>query len=168
VPGFQLVIVGDGPQRELVQKAVDESGGWIHWLGAQTGRDKARVLSMSQLMLNPGMVGLSILDSLVAGVPMVTTAYPHHSPEIVYLHSGQNGLMTENNVDSFAAGVVHLLNHPEELDKLRAGCRASAEEYTIEKMADHFCNGILACLSVQEKEKNRSRLGRKTVSGEQV
>lgn len=163
VPDFQLVIVGDGPQRDLVRAAVDEAGGWIRWLGARTGRDKARVLSMSQLMLNPGMVGLSILDSLVAGVPMVTTAYPHHSPEIVYLHSGQNGLMTDNDVESFVAGVVRLLGDPAELDTLRAGCRASAREYTIEKMADHFCKGILACLSAQEKGKTRLRAGQKTV-----
>lgn len=168
VPDFQLVIVGDGPQRELVRRAADASGGWIHWLGAQTGRAKARVLSMSQLMLNPGMVGLSVLDSLVAGVPMVTTSYPHHSPEIAYLHHGQNGLMTDNDVNAFANGVVRLLEHPAELDGLRAGCRASAREYTIEKMADNFCNGILACLSARKKEKTGWWLRRKTVAGEQA
>ena len=168
VPDFQLVIVGDGPQRDRVRQAVDEAGGWIHWLGAQSGRNKARVLSLSTLMLNPGMVGLSILDSLVAGVPMVTTAYPYHSPEIVYLHSGQNGLVTDNDVESFVAGVVRLLEHPVELDALRAGCRMSAQEYTIEKMADHFSEGILACLSAGEKATNRSQQGRETVSRERV
>lgn len=168
VPDFQLVIVGDGLQRELVRKAVEEAGGWIHWLGAQTGHDKARVLSMSQLMLNPGMVGLSILDSLVAGVPMVTTAYPHHSPEIVYMHSGENGLMTDNDVESYVDSVVRLLNAPAELETLRVGCWASAHNYTIEKMADHFCHGILACLSAQKKKKVSSHLGQRTVSGEKV
>jgi glycosyltransferase involved in cell wall biosynthesis len=168
VPDFQLVIVGDGPQRDLVKAAVDEAGGWIHWLGAQAGCDKARVLSMSQLMLNPGMVGLSILDSLVAGVPMVTTAYSHHSPEIVYLHSGENGLMTNNDVESFSADVVRLLKHPAELEVLRAGCRATAQEYTIEKMAEHFCTGILACLSSPKKGITYAQSVQKTISGEQA
>ncbi len=152
VPDFQLVIVGDGPQRDRVRQAVAEAGGWIHWLGARTELDKARVLAISQLMLNPGMVGLSILDSLVARVPMVTTDYPYHSPEIVYLHSGQNGLITGNDVASFVTAVVRLLRHPAELDMLRTGCRASAQEYTIEKMAEHFCQGILACLATEDQD----------------
>jgi len=168
IPDFQLVIVGDGPQRELVKAAVDEAGGWIHWLGARAGRDKARVLSMSRLMLNPGMVGLSILDSLVAGVPMVTTNYPYHSPEIVYLHSGVNGLMTENDLESFSVGVVRLLKNLVELEALRVGCQATAQEYTIEKMADHFCNGILACLSSPEKGKECAPLGQKTIPAERA
>lgn len=166
VPDFQLVVVGDGPQRDLVCAAMEESGGWIHWLGARTGRDKARVLSMAQLMLNPGMVGLSVVDALVAGVPMVTTAYLHHSPEIAYLHSGQNGLMTENDVLPFVAGVVRLLEHPAELEVLRAGCLASAPDYTIEKMADRFCDGILSCLASQEKERIPVQSGRKTIAGD--
>lgn len=165
VPDFQLVIVGDGPEREKVRKAVAAAGGWIHWLGARAGRDKARALAMSQLMLNPGMVGLSILDSLVAGVPLVTTTYPHHSPEIAYLQSGRNGLITENEVDAFAGGVVHMFQHEPEIEALREGCRASVGEYSIESMADNFCEGILACLATQEKEKKRTWRGRRTVAG---
>lgn len=166
VPAFQLVIVGDGPLRDMVRDTVAASGGWIHWLGARSGRDKARVLAMSQLMLNPGMVGLSVLDSLVAGVPMVTANFPGHSPEIAYLHSGHNGLMTENSVEAFANSVMRLLQQPADIEKLRAGCRKSASEYTIEKMADNFTNGILACLSGHEKERKGSQTVHKSVAGE--
>lgn len=156
VPDFQLVLVGDGPERDRVQAAVAAAGGWIHWLGARTGLDKARILAISQLMLNPGMVGLSILDSLVAGVPMATTTYPHHSPEIAYMRPGVNGLMTENEVGAYARAVASLLKQPEELLRLRRGCLESANDYTVEKMADSFCEGILACLNMQEKEKRAS------------
>lgn len=124
VPDFQLVIVGDGPQRELVRRAAAEADGWVHWLGARAGRDKARVLAISQLMLNPGMVGLSILDALVAAGPMVTTTYPYHSPEIAYLESGRNGLITAGDVEAFAEGVVRLIEAPGQLACLQAGCRA--------------------------------------------
>lgn len=168
VPDFQLVIVGDGPQRALVREAAAASGGWMHWLGAKTGRDKAQVLAMSQLMLNPGMVGLSVLDSLVAAVPMVTTAYPHHSPEIAYLQSGRNGLMTEDDVAAFADGVASLLEQPVELERLRRGCRETAGNYTIERMAENFCDGILDCLSAREKETTGTWPERKKAAGEQA
>lgn len=149
VPDFQLVVIGDGPQRDLVEKAASDAGGWIHWLGARSGRDKALALAMSELMLNPGMVGLSVVDAFVAGVPMVTTSYQMHSPEIAYLESGMNGLITDNNTRAFAAGVTHLLADVDALEVLRNGCRESALEYTLDHMAENFCNGIVSCLSGQ-------------------
>jgi len=96
---------------------------------------------------------------------MGTTAYPHHSPEIAYLQTGRNGLMTGYEVDAFADGVVRLFQQAQELDALREGCRASAGEYTVERMADNFCEGILACLAMREKEKKRSWWGRRAVAG---
>ncbi|HRH79706.1 MAG TPA: glycosyltransferase family 4 protein [Thiobacillaceae bacterium] len=147
VPDFRLVLVGDGPQRDFVARTVAEHPDWMTWLGARTGRDKALALAMSDLLLNPGMVGLSILDAFVAGVPMVTTAHQLHSPEIAYLQSGINGLMTEDSPDAFVDGVVGLLSDSAALAALREGCRVSAQDYSIENMADRFCRGILACLS---------------------
>ncbi|MCA1978450.1 MAG: glycosyltransferase, partial [Thiobacillus sp.] len=108
--------------------------------------EKAKALAVAELMLNPGMVGLSILDSLVAGVPMVTTDYPYHSPEIGYLDSGVNGVMTAHDPQTYAAAVTDLLRHPARIEALRAGCLESAGNYTIEKMAGRFTQGILDCL----------------------
>jgi glycosyltransferase involved in cell wall biosynthesis len=147
VPDFHLVLLGDGPDRELVARRAAEAGGWITWLGARTGREKALVLAMSRLMLNPGMVGLAVLDSFVAGVPMVTTAHSQHSPEIAYLDSGRNGLITEDSLEAFVDGVLGLLADPARLSRLSEGCRVSAREYSIERMADNFRDGILACLA---------------------
>lgn len=158
VPDFQLVIVGDGPERDRVRQAA-EANTWVHWLGARGGRDKALILKMSTLMLSPGAVGLTILDALVAGVPMVTTNCSHHGPEIAYLHSGENGLMTEYDPDAFTEGVVRLLEQPAELEAMRAACLASAGAYTIEKMAENFCEGILACLKNQSEHPADERDG---------
>lgn len=146
VPDFQLLLVGDGPLRDQVRHEVEASGGWMHWAGALKGVEKAKALAVAELMLNPGMVGLSILDSLVAGVPMVTTDYPYHSPEIGYLDSGVNGVMTAHDPQTYAAAVTDLLRHPARIEALRAGCLESAGNYTIEKMAGRFTQGILDCL----------------------
>ena len=146
VPDFQLVIVGDGPQRDMVKHATEQAGGWIHWLGARMGRDKALLLRMSTIMLNPGMVGLGILDSFLARLPMVTSACGTHSPEIAYLHNGVNGIMTPADVDAYSAAVQTLLADEILLQKLRDGCVAAAENVSLEKMAENFCQGIERCL----------------------
>lgn len=150
IPDFHLVIVGDGPLRDQVKQAVTNADGWIHWLGARKGREKALLLKLSSVMLNPGMVGLGILDSFVAKLPMVTTAYAHHSPEIAYFEEGINGLMTAMDVDAYSKAVLGLLENEVLYRKLQEGCGRSAEKVSLEEMANRFCEGITRCLEQKD------------------
>ena len=70
-------------------------------LGVRKGQAKADVLALAKVMINPGVVGLNILDSFVAGVPMITTNCKGHGPEIAYLTNGENGLMTTTSLDDY-------------------------------------------------------------------
>ena len=98
-------------------------------------------------MLNPGLVGLGILDSFTCEIPMVTTDCCLHSPEIAYLTSGTNGVMTDNTLEAYTQACVRLLQQPATLAKLKLGCAQSATEFTIENMASHFADGVLGCLA---------------------
>lgn len=147
VPDFQLVVVGDGPLADQVRVAEAASGGWFHWVGVRTGREKALLLTMARVMLNPGMVGLSILDSFVAGVPMVTTNIASHSPEIAYLESDVNGLVTADSINAFTAAAVSVLNDDALYQRLRKACLDSAGRYTLDHMTENFCDGIERCLA---------------------
>jgi glycosyltransferase involved in cell wall biosynthesis len=141
IPDFQLLIVGEGPERDKVQAwcAVNP---WTRWTGARFGREKVVHVSLAQVMLNPGLVGLGILDAFVCGTPMLTTDCGIHSPEIAYLDNGVNGVMTADDVDVYAGACVQLLRNPAALEALRAGCEASAQEYTVENMARRFAEGV--------------------------
>lgn len=155
IPDFQLLIVGDGPKREQV-KAWCAAHPWAYWAGAKFGRDKAAHMAVAQIQLNPGLVGLGILDSFVCGVPMLTTDCGIHSPEIAYLQNGLNGLMTANDLQDYADACVRLLQDPVGLDRLRAGCAASAREYTVENMAQRFADGIARCLETPRYQRART------------
>ena len=120
---------------------------WLRYPGSVYGRDKAVYLRLADVLLNPGMVGLSILDAFVAGAVMVTTDCGNHSPEIDYLVNGENGLMTENTIDSYVAEVTGLLRDPDRMAHLRDGAKQSAVKYSIENMADNFNDGILQALA---------------------
>jgi glycosyltransferase involved in cell wall biosynthesis len=146
---FHLLIVGDGPLRNVVEKYC-ASRPWCVWVGAQKGRKKALYLAMADVLLNPGAVGLGILDSFAAGVPMVTTDCRLHGPEFAYLRHGENGEVTGNSLDAYAAGVQRVLNDDAYRIRLREGCRSSAETYTIENMEQNFREGILAALSADK------------------
>ncbi|EGV27654.1 glycosyl transferase group 1 [Thiorhodococcus drewsii AZ1] len=145
LPDFHLLIIGDGPERDKV-RAWCSSNGWAQWVGARQGREKVAYFSMAQVMLNPGAVGLGILDSFVCRTPMLTTDCRLHGPEIAYLENGVNGWMTANEIESYVDICVRLLSDEQVLEHLRRGCDACAVEYTVENMAQRFADGIVNCL----------------------
>jgi glycosyltransferase involved in cell wall biosynthesis len=145
VPEFSAVFVGDGPDRTVVEAAAARHQ-WIYYVGAKVGRELAPYYRLSKVLLMPGMVGLAIVDSFVAGIPMFTTDLPLHSPEIAYLESGVNGTMTAHDVHAYAAVVAQYLLEPSRLARLVEGCKRSAAKYTIENMVENFARGIERCL----------------------
>jgi len=98
-------------------------------------------------MLNPGLVGLGILDSFASGTQMFTTDCGLHSPEISYLESGKNGVMTANDIHAYADAISAVLADSGALEKLRSGALAIAPRYTIENMAERICGGIISCMA---------------------
>lgn len=146
VPDFHLLIVGEGAARDKVL-AWCSANSWVRWVGGRFGREKVAYMSVAQVMLNPGLVGLGILDAFVCGVPMLTTDCGIHSPEISYLENGVNGTMTADDLDAYVEAGVRLLRDPQALDVLRVGCATSAQEYTVANMACRFADGIERTLS---------------------
>jgi glycosyltransferase involved in cell wall biosynthesis len=146
IPGFQLVVAGMGSEQGKIQEAA-RAHPWIHYVGHLAGDDKAVALVSSDILLNPGAVGLGVLDSFASGTPYFTTDCGTHGPEIAYLKSGQNGMITADDMPAYADTVIGVLSDPDRLAALRSGAAASASYYSVEKMADRFCAGIVSCLS---------------------
>lgn len=141
VPELQLLVMGGGPQADEVARFA-ETRPWVRYVGPQFGRRKAALLSLAQLWLNPGLVGLGILDAFSAGLPLVTTDVPVHSPEIEYLEHGVNGLMVPASVPDLTDALACLLRDPLRMRALRDGALASAERYSIETMVENFAQGV--------------------------
>ncbi len=146
IPTFHLLIAGAGPEQEQIEAAA-LTYPWIHYLGPILDKEKALALTISDVILNPGLVGLGILDSFASGTPMFTTDCGLHSPEISYLHSGKNGVMTEDNIDIYTDTVSKFLLNHEQLLALKVGALSSAPHYTIDNMVNRIQDGILACLA---------------------
>lgn len=144
-PRFRLLVVGGGREADIVQRASD-CNPCIVYAGPVFGRDKAICFKMAEVFLNPGLVGLAILDSFAAGLPFVTTKEALHSPEIDYLDTGVNGLMVSGNEEVFAKTVVGLMKNSDHLSMMRQGALKSASRYTVENMVQNMSNGIIACL----------------------
>jgi glycosyltransferase involved in cell wall biosynthesis len=154
VPDFELLIAGSGPLAAMVEQHAARHP-WVHYLGVRKGRDKVEAIALAQVMLNPGLVGLGVLDSFACGVPMLTTDCRLHSPEIAYLRHGHNGLVAPDTFEDYVQAAVTLLTQPEASRRLKQGCTDSALRYTVENMARRFTDGIGRCLDAP-------RLGERT------
>jgi L-malate glycosyltransferase len=145
IKDFELIVIGVGPEEYKVQNAI-KGHTWIHYVGQKYGIEKALLLKLGAVFLMPGGVGLAILDSFVAGMPLITTDCKLHGPEIAYLNQGKNGFITADRLDDYVATVVYILKNKSVLSQMSKACIADAEKYSIDNMARNFTDGVVKAL----------------------
>ena len=150
IADFHMVIVGSGPQREIVERAAGRHD-WLRYCGVQFGMSKAICLRSADVMLSPGALGVGILDSFASGLPLITTDHGTHGPEIDYLRSGENGVMTADSLEAFVSASEELLFDSDLRHRLGAAARKDAEHYTLDNMVENFRRGILAALETRSR-----------------
>lgn len=141
MPDFQLIIAGGGPEERSVRQraaALD----WVHPVGPVAGARKIEWLAVAEVLIAPGAVGLGLVEAFAAGVPMVVCEGGGHGPELAYLESGVNGLLVPATPQVLARAVLSLLQEVPLVQRLREGCRAAADRYTLEAMVANFCDGV--------------------------
>lgn len=145
---FHCIVIGDGEERMIVDAlAIDRA--WLHVLGKQTGRQKALSFKASSLLLNPGLVGLNVVDGFSAGLVMITVADSRHGPEFAYLNDGSNALVVDGDVVDYADVTVGLIRNEARLRLMREAALADSDKYTVESMAERFVDGISKCLNAR-------------------
>ncbi|WDV54237.1 glycosyltransferase family 4 protein [Streptomyces coeruleorubidus] len=151
LPGFRLLVAGDGADRPLVEAMASTAKSPVVPLGHMTGRQVALLGAVSDVMLMPGRVGLCAVDSFVLRTPVVTTDWPWHAPEFEYLRNGRNAVITSDDPAVYAAAVQALLTDQTRLASFRTRCREDAAAYTTDAMAARFCEGLLQLLGETRK-----------------
>jgi L-malate glycosyltransferase len=146
ISNFHMIFIGNGPEQGKIEQAAQEHG-WIHYVGPKFGRDRAMYFRVSQALLMPGLVGLAIVDSFVAGTPLFTTDIRSHSPEISYLEHGINGMLTPFSIGHYANAVAEFFESEELQKRLREGCQRDARVYAFEHFVERFASGIVHCLA---------------------
>lgn len=146
VPAFRLIIIGGGPLADAVTDFA-QSRPWVRAVGPKFGHEKSVLLKLACMWLNPGALGLGILDAFCAGLPLLTTRQSTHGPEIEYLQHEENGLLLDDSAHAYAEGMLRLLHDTHLAAHLRGGAMASAQRYSIETMVRNFSAGVRACLS---------------------
>ena len=66
---------------------------WVHLPGNVQGRQKAQWLAAADVMLNPGVVGLGVLDAFAAELPLVLGECSAQPPEFAYIEPNINSVL---------------------------------------------------------------------------
>lgn len=151
IPDFEMIFIGGGPDQAVVETAAAKHT-WMHYPGIKKGTEAVPYWALAKVCLNPGLVGLGILDCLALGVPLVTSDVPYHSPEIDYLVPDTNGIMINDHGDpkKYAEAVINLLNDNARREYLASNGRQMARCITNEAMVEQFTHGILKTLNIPQ------------------
>jgi glycosyltransferase involved in cell wall biosynthesis len=144
---YHLIIIGLGPEFEFLEK-FSLLNKWVHLVGVKKGRDKAIYFKLSNVILNPGLLGLHILDSFAIGMPIVSTINAMHSPEIAYIENERNGVLVADDPEVYAQAIERLLNDPKYYNYISKNALEDCQRYTLDNMVINFLNGIRKCLAI--------------------
>ncbi len=155
---LKIHIIGNGPEfnslkESIVQNNLDDN--FVLYGAIYDDVKNGEILFISDLMVMPGYVGLSVNHSFCFDCPVLTfregSSGPFHSPEIEYLVHEKTGFMAESmNIDDLCNYIVAYLNNKEQQEKIRLNVRYTAEnKISIEAML----SGMIDCIdSVTHKK----------------
>ncbi|UDY36473.1 glycosyltransferase family 4 protein [Dermatobacter hominis] len=136
VPDVELVIVGEGYQREEIEAQVAAVGGrdWVRLPGRLSDDELLDLYRRAWLAVSASTRegwGMTLTEAAACGTPAVATDIAGHADAI---DAGRSGLLGRS--DSELAGIVaDVLTDPELLARLRAGALERAGELTWEASA---------------------------------
>ena len=144
-PDFRVFIIGDGSERSRFETDARALGlaDNVFFLG--TINDPvllAPYMKLTDFSIIPGAVGLSLVHSMICGVPFVTLKDSPHGPEVAYLRNNYNGYAAAN-LDDMVNWLIDCFEHPEKIATMKNNCLAMIEnEINMEGMVSRFVSAF--------------------------
>jgi len=144
VPDVKWYIIGDGDQRQNLEKIVKEKklGQNVFFLGEiYEDEELAPWFLTATVMIHPAAIGLSILHSYGYGLPIITHGdYNFHGPEFSALVEGYNSITYEkDNYRDLVEKVIFYLENQQFADQLGLNAKKTVrEKFNVNKMVERF------------------------------
>ncbi len=139
--GVGLILAG--PDEDGLLSSFSGKAKKVFQPGAIYGRETLELLSASDVCCIPGAVGLTIVDAMYCGLPVVTEQV-NHGPEIMYLKDGVNGFVVPCGDINALAEKLDLLLTDDNLRKEMG--RKAREEILTAASLENFAAGFLQAL----------------------
>lgn len=136
LPDTALVLVGDGPEREKLERIRSEAGltSCVYFTGFIPQKDMPSVYKDADLFVFASQTetqGLVIFEALAAGLPVVAVDNTTFHGMIT---SGENGFLVKRS--RFAANVIDVLKDEQERSRLSQNATSSSSAFSVEQTAE--------------------------------
>lgn len=141
LPAWQLVILGDGPDKDRLQSLAKEHGvqSRVHFLGSVSREEVFGWCKASTVfVLNSRFESFSyqIVEAMASGAPVVTTAVGS-LPELIT--DGQEGrLLMSDDKDAFTKAILSTLNDKAAWGMRTRAAKEKAQVFSVEKTCASF------------------------------
>lgn len=135
----KLLMVGDGPDRQLAEELCRELGTCKHtrFLGKQEKMED--IFNISDLFILPSTYesfGLAALEAMACGVPVISTN-SGGLPEINI--DGKTGFLTEiADVEKMSEKSIYILENPEILEKFKNNAMEHAKKFSLKDILPKY------------------------------
>ena len=132
----QLVIVGDGPARQRLERALPKA----HFVGYQSGEDLAAHYASFDIFVHTGKHETfcqSIQESLASGVPVIA---PHSGGPLDLVQHGATGFLLDTSNASDLVAAFELLSDARTRSLMGITARESVIHRTWEKVTNELIN----------------------------
>lgn len=136
-PTIKLLVGGKGQDEYLLESAYRR--GQALPMGYLAGHTKALALKTTRAICMPGRIGLVAVDGLLAGLPVLTTAWPYHAPEAEYLVEGESRFTAPNEPVAYANLVQKFVDLPR--------IERQFSYPSLDSMIENYAGGVMRMLN---------------------
>jgi glycosyltransferase involved in cell wall biosynthesis len=140
-PKAHLLVLGDGPESELVRRRAAECGvlDRVHLLGQVSEQRKFEALSVADVFVSSSQhegFGLVFLEAMAFGLPIVCY---DRGGQTDFLAQGRTGsVIALNDLPAFTRAIVDLHDDPVKRESIGAANLRLVEEYFIDRCAQRY------------------------------
>ncbi|WP_238431891.1 glycosyltransferase family 4 protein [Streptomyces cavernae] len=139
-PEWGLRIYGQGPQKPNLQADIDRLrlNDHVRLMGPHgTMETEWAKGSIAAVTSDWESFGMTIIEAMHAGVPVVATDCPHGPGEIIT--DGTDGLLVpQGDAEAIAAGLLKLMDNADERRRMGEAARVTAQKYAPRKVAGQY------------------------------
>lgn len=143
-----VVLIGDGPSKHFLVEQAEELGVresvWLYG-PCYDEREKSELISNADLCVTPGAIGLTCMDSMMYGTPVITNDdFNHQGPEHAAIQDGVTGTFFKaGDVNDLACQIEAWLSNTNSRDQIRENCYKEIDnfwtpQYEVEQLGKIF------------------------------